>query len=151
MTQNGYAVPIDGQPGADFRPQEVPTYATAQRYEEAGAIRDDAMRLPNSIVKHRRTEALRRSSRLVIEICGDGTVELHQGAFVESRVLVPGSMMHRRTAVAAQRLHVNAALVRVVHSEHPLCWPAARIPELTDLVLTQREPDSSIPSVLSAL
>jgi DNA polymerase III epsilon subunit family exonuclease len=133
--------------------QEVASHAAAQRYEEAAAIRDDAMRLRNAIVKHRRTEALRGTGHLVLEICGEGTVELHDGVFVESGVLIPESMMHRGTvdedqdrAVAAQWLHVNAALVRVVHSEHPLCWPAVRIPELTDLVLAQCEPDSSIPS-----
>ena len=156
--------------------QQVATHAAAQRYEEAAAIRDDAMRLRHAIVKHRRTEALRGTGRLVLEICGEGTVELHDGVFVESGVLVPESMVsgssglvaggraaevgamgpasqHRGAvdedqdrAVVAQWLHLNAALVRVVHSERPLCWPAERIPELTDLVLTPCEPDSSMPS-----
>lgn len=156
--------------------QEVATHAAAQRYEEAAAVRDDAMRLRNAIVQHRRAESLRGTGRLVLEICGEGTVELHDGVFVESRVLVPDSMIpdsswlvaggrsveigavgagswhpgaaddDQDRAVAAQWLHLNAASVRVVHSERPLCWPAVRIPELTDLVLTGCEPDSSIPS-----
>jgi hypothetical protein len=120
--------------------QEVATHAAAQRYEEAAAVRDDAMRLRNAIVKHRRTEALRESGRLVLEICGEGTVELHDGVFAESGVLVPESMMpggpadeDQDRAVAAQWLHVNAALVHVVYSEQAFCWPAVRIPELTDL------------------
>jgi hypothetical protein len=109
------------------------------------------MRLRNAIVKHRRTEALRGSGRLVLEICGEGTVELRDGVFVESGVLVPESMTpgasgsvaggrgdeDQDRAVAAQWLHLNAALVRVVHSEHPLYWPAARIPELADLAKLQ--------------
>ncbi|HEX3565884.1 MAG TPA: exonuclease domain-containing protein [Acidimicrobiales bacterium] len=133
--------------------QEVATHAAAQRYEEAAAVRDDAIRLRNAIVKHRRTESLRGTGHLVLEICGEGTVELHDGVFVECGVLVPDSMMPGGTAdedqdraVAAQWLHLHAALVRVVHSEHPLCWPAVRIPELTDLVLTTRERESSMPS-----
>jgi hypothetical protein len=129
--------------------QEVATHAAAQRYEEAAAVRDDAMRLRNAVIKHRRTEALRGTGRLVLEICGEGTVELQDGVFVESGRLVPEAMVPDSSGlvsassgatdedqdrdVAAQWLHLNAALVRVVHSERPLCWPAARIPELTDL------------------
>jgi DNA polymerase III epsilon subunit family exonuclease len=138
--------------------QEVAAYAAAQQYEEAAAIRDDAMRLRNAIVKHRRTEALRGSGRLVLEICGEGTVELRDGVFAESGVLVPEQMMHggpadedQDRAVAAQWLHVNAALVRVVDSERPLCWPAARIPELTDLAKTISYANPELRERLAAL
>jgi hypothetical protein len=138
--------------------QEVAAYAAAQQYEEAAAIRDDAMRLRNAIVKHRRTEALRGSGRLVLEICGEGTVELRDGVFAESGVLVPEQTMHggpadedQDRAVAAQWLHVNAALVRVVDSERPLCWPAARIPELTDLAKTISYANPELRERLAAL
>jgi hypothetical protein len=110
----------------------------------------------------------------VLEICGEGTVELHDGLLIERAAPVPGpagvgpglgfgsgsgsgsgldgpnvgggvpgvgpGLPHlgsadedQDRAVAAQWLHVHAGLVRVVHSEHSLCWPAVRIPELTDL------------------
>lgn len=143
---------------------EVATHAAAQRYEQAGAVRDEATRLRNAIIRHRRTEAVRGAGHLVLEICGEGAVELRDGLFVESGVLIPESMVadpdrlgveerlrdagplrHRPVndaaadadqdrTVAAQWIHVNAESIRVVHSEHPLCWPAVRIPELTDLV-----------------
>jgi excinuclease UvrABC nuclease subunit len=150
-------VDVAADPTALLSPlmHEVATHAAAQRYEEAAAVRDDAMRLRNAIVKHRRIEALRGSGRLVVEICGEGTVELHDGVYVESGALVPDSMMpdsswlvansrgpadeDRDRGVAAQWLHVNAALVHVVYSERPFCWPAVRIPELTDPVLTRCE------------
>ena len=146
-------VDVAGDPTTLLSPlmQEVATHAAAQRYEEAAAVRDDAMRLRNAIVKHRRMEALRGTGHLVLEICGEGTVELRDGVFIESGTLVPEPMLPHSSglvshsggtadedqdrAVAAQWLHVNAALVRVVHSEHSLCWPALRIPELTDLAI----------------
>lgn len=150
----------------------VATHAAAQRYEQAGAVRDEATRLRNAIIRHRRTEAVRGAGHLVLEICGEGTVELRDGLFVESGVLIPESMVadpyrlgvegrlpdagpfgHRPVndtaadadqdrTVAAQWIHVNAESIRVVHSEHPLCWPAVRIPELTDLVAPRCDPDS---------
>ena len=146
---------------------EVATHAAAQRYEQAAAVRDEAKRLRNAIVRHRRTEAVRGAGRLVLEICGEGTVELHEGLFVESGVLLPDSIVadsnrlgvddrrpdagpsgsgpvhdsstdaEQDRTLAAQWLHVNAESIRVLHSEHPLCWPAARIPELTDLVVPE--------------
>jgi hypothetical protein len=89
----------------------------------------------------------------VLEICGEGTVELHDGLFVERGTLFPDADRARSPgrlgpgnslspdatdqdqdcAVAAQWLHAHTELVRVVHSEHGLSWPADRIPELTDL------------------
>ncbi len=72
---------------------EVAMHAAAQRYEEAGAVRDEAMRLRNAIVRHRRTEAVRGAGRLVLEIRGEGTVELHDGLFVDRGALVPESTM----------------------------------------------------------
>jgi hypothetical protein len=168
----------------------VGVHAAAQRYEEAAAVRDDATRLRNAIIKHRRSEALRGAGRLLLEVCGEGTIELHDGLIVECRdgliaergasvagsTVLPGSTVlgvnglgsdsrlpeagpvglgsqHRGAAdedqdraVAAQWIHLHPESVRVVHSEHPLCWPAARIPELTDLVLTRCEPNSSVPA-----
>ena len=184
--------------------EEVGVHAAAQRYEEAAAVRDDATRLRNAIIKHRRSEALRGAGRLLVEVCGEGTIELHDGLIVECGASVAGSTglagstalpgstvppgstaspgstplgvsglgsggrlpgagaeagpvglgpQHRGAAdedqdraVAAQWIHLHPESVRVVHSEHPLCWPAARIPELTELVLTRCEPDSSIPA-----
>ena len=122
---------------------ELAAHAAAQRYEEAAAVRDEATRLRNAIVRHRRTEAFRAAGRLVLEITGEGTVELHSGLLVENETLFPdpgpagpnctavdGVTAHhdQDRAVAAQWLHANAGLVRVVHAERPLCWPAARIP-----------------------
>ena len=131
--------------------QEVATHAAAQRYKEAAAVRDDAIRLRNAVVKHRRSESLWRTGRLVLEICRDGTVELHDGVFDESgsggeQTATPIDRVQLDTvttdqeqdrAVAAQWLHVHAESVRVVHAEHSLCWPALRIPELTDLAKPQ--------------
>jgi DNA polymerase-3 subunit epsilon len=150
--------------------QEVATHAAALRYEEAGALRDDARRLRNAIIGHWRSEALRGAGRLLLEVCGEGTIELHDGLVVEWGTSVPGSGKSvpgsgtpvpaagtsvpgskvpdedRDRAVAAQWLHLHAESVRVVHSEHPFCWPAARIPELTDLLLPGCEPDGTVPA-----
>jgi excinuclease UvrABC nuclease subunit len=148
-------VDVAGDPVGLLAPlmAEVAVHAAAQRYEEAGAVRDDAKRLRNAIVRHRRTEALRGTGCLVLEICGEGTVELHNGLFVEGGMLVPAvdravspsglgpdnplspdaTDQDQDRAVAAQWLHANAELVRVVHSEHGFSWPAVRIPELMDL------------------
>ena len=172
-------IDVSGDPYTLLTPlmAEVATHAAAQRYEQAGAVRDEATRLRNTIIRHRRTEAVRGAGRLVLEICREGTVELHDGLFVEGGVLIPESIVddpnrfgveerlpdagpfgHRPVnnadadadaaeadqdrTVAAQWIHVNAESIRVVHSEHPLCWPAVRIPELTDLVAPRCDPDS---------
>jgi DNA polymerase III subunit epsilon len=122
---------------------ELAVHAAAQRYEEAAAVRDDATRLRRALIKHRRTESIRRAGRLLLEISDEGTVELHDGLFVESGTLFPDVAINRNPseqdqdqdrAVAAQWLHANAGLVRVIDAEGPLCWPAVPIPELKDLV-----------------
>jgi DNA polymerase III epsilon subunit family exonuclease len=141
-------VDVAGDPVGLLAPlmAEMAVHAEAQRYEEAGAVRDDAKRLRNAIIKHRRTEALRGAGCLVLEIAGEGTVELLNGVFVESGSFLPDAncagsphcpdsspTTDQDRVVAAQWLHANAELVRVVHSEHGFSWPAVRIPELGEL------------------
>ncbi|HEX4246191.1 MAG TPA: hypothetical protein VHY77_11525 [Acidimicrobiales bacterium] len=72
--------------------EQIAVHAAAQRYEEAAALRDDATRLRNAIVNHRRTESLRGTGRLLLEICGEGTVELHDGLFLGDGAMTPESL-----------------------------------------------------------
>jgi DNA polymerase III subunit epsilon len=56
--------------------------ATAERYEEAAAVRDRAAALASALERRRRVEMLRTSGRLVLELVGGGGVELHDGVLV---------------------------------------------------------------------
>jgi len=121
--------------------EQVRALADQQRYEEAGALRDEAERLRRQLDRHRRVESLRAAGRVTLAVEGDGEVILERGVWVGGRsdtdpppARCDEHHDHER-AVVAQWLGTHSGSVRIVHVESPagMAMPARRIPELTEL------------------
>ncbi len=67
--------------------EEVRELSEMQRFEEAGALRDEADRLRHLFCRHRWVASLQDAGRLVLLIDGEGDVELDRGLLVESGTL----------------------------------------------------------------
>ena len=133
---------------------EVCELAGQQRYEEAGVVRDEAVRLRAQLVRHRRVESLRSAGRVVLIVAGEGEVILDSGVWTGGErwgdTDTPGigggegegGLDHER-AIVAQWIGANAGLVRVLEVESPtgICVPARRIPELVELTGCHAAPD----------
>ena len=136
---------LGGDPRTLLEPfaHRVAELAGDQRYEEAAAVRDEAERLRHRLVRHRGVESLRGAGRVVLEIAGEGRVELTSGLLVDDPVadrLVPGSDdgqdgQDEERHIVAQWLRAHADRVRVVEAgpDHGLHSPATRIPTLVEL------------------
>ena len=118
-------------------------------------MRDDAERLRHLVVRHRSVESLRRAGRLVLDVEGEGTVELDEGLLVESGTLfdgvtvrpagrsdgpdpvmaVPADGHDNERLIVAQWLRANADKVRVLASDgcDGVSEPADRVPTLGEL------------------
>ena len=122
-----------------------------QRYEEAGAVRDEAEALRRLVDRHRRETSLRDAGRVVLAVDGEGQMVLDGGVLVGGPRVVGGDgtghgggSPDRRPevddecerSIVAQWLGDHAGEVRVMEVESPLGWamPARRIPELSELV-----------------
>ena len=117
--------------------EAVTELAGQQRYEEAGAVRDDAERLRALLERHRRVEALRAAGRVLLAVDGEGDVVLEDGLWVggdEDGSADEGGHDQER-AIVAQWLGSHAGLVRILEVESPtgIRVPAQRIPALVEL------------------
>ena len=117
--------------------EAVTELSSQQRYEEAGAVRDDAERLRGLLERHRRVEALRAAGRVVLAVDGEGEVVLDDGLWVGGEGTGSGdrSGHDQERAIVAQWLCSHAELVRIleVESSTGICVPARRIPGLVEL------------------
>ena len=115
--------------------EAVTELAGQQRYEEAGAVRDDAERLRGLLERHRRVEALRAAGRVVLAVDGEGEVVLHDGLWAGGEGPGDEGGQDLERAIVAQWLGSHAELVRIleVESSTGICVPAARIPALVEL------------------
>jgi DNA polymerase III epsilon subunit family exonuclease len=129
--------------------------ASGQRFEEAAAVRDEAERLRHLLVRHRGVECLRRSGRLVLEVAGEGTIELDGGLIVGRGGLfddavgaegavsgvgraadtIVGDGHDNERIIVALWLRANADRVRITEADPGggLLMPADRIPTLAEL------------------
>jgi DNA polymerase III epsilon subunit family exonuclease len=121
-----------------------------QRYEAAGAVRDEAEALRRLVDSHRRVTSLRDAGRVVLAIDGEGEVVLDGGLLVGAPQVVDLDGAGRRgggpdqcrkedgceRSMVAQWLGAHAGEVRIVEVESPQGWalPADRVPELAELV-----------------
>jgi DNA polymerase III epsilon subunit family exonuclease len=133
----------------------VAELAKHQRYEEAASVRDEAERLRHLLGRHRRVASLRNAGRMILDIDGEGTLELDGGLLREADMLfgaepdpVTGLAMARdghdndndndndnERIIVAQWLRANADKVRIleVESTSGLSMPSIRIPRLHEL------------------
>ena len=125
----------------------VTELAGQQRYEEAAAVRDEAERLRHLLGRYRRVESLRNAGRMVLEVDGEGTIQLDGGLLRETDGLfdaVPGPGAGLVMAgdghdderiIVAQWLGANADKVRIleVESDNGLSMPSIRIPRLHEI------------------
>ena len=142
-----------------------------QRYEEAGAVRDEAEALRRLVDRHRRVTSLRDAGRVVLSVDGEGEVVLDHGVLAGGPQVVGGDgtgdgvgrpdRRHEEDdrcerSIVAQWLGTHAGEVRIVEVESPVGWavPARRIPELAELMgsvdLVELEPAESVESAESA-
>jgi DNA polymerase III epsilon subunit family exonuclease len=120
-----------------------------QRYEEAGAVRDEAEALRQLVDRHRLMTSLRDAGRVVLAVDGEGEVVLDGGLLAGGpRVAGAEGAGHQgrpdrrpeedegERSTVARWLGAHAGEVRVVEVGSPLGWsfPARRIPELAELV-----------------
>ena len=148
---------LAGDPAELLAPfaERVVALSRVQRYEDAARVRDDAERLRHLVVRHRSVESLRRAGRLVLDVEGEGTVELDEGLLVESGTLfdgvtvrpagrsdgpdpvmaVPADGHDNERLIVAQWLRANADKVRVLASDgcDGVSEPADRVPTLGEL------------------
>jgi hypothetical protein len=152
---------LGSDPGELLAPlaEAVTELAGQQRYEEAGAVRDDAERLRALMERHRRVEALRSAGRVVLAVDGEGEVVLDDGLWVGSAgdgvgsgevgpgEVGPGEVgsgevgpddesgQDQERAIVAQWLGSHAEMVRILEVGSPtgICMPARRIPALVEL------------------
>ncbi len=121
--------------------EQVRGLADQQRYEEAGALRDEAERLRRQLERHRRVESLRSAGRVTLAVKGEGEVELDGGVWVggwsgtDSLPVQSDDHHDQERAVVGQWLGAHSGSVRIVHVESPagMGMPARRIPELGEL------------------
>ncbi len=119
--------------------------ASQQRFEEAGALRDEAERLRRLLERHRRVESLRAAGRVVLTVEGEGEVVLDGGVWAEGgtgAVIGPLDVrgedeggLDQERSIVARWLGAHAETVRILEVESPtgICLPACRIPELVEL------------------
>ena len=112
--------------------------ADQQRYEEAGALRDEAERLRRLLDRHRRMTSLQEAGRVVLAVDGEGDMVLERGVWTGG-LRPPGHDAddhgdHER-AIVAQWLSAHPESVRLLEVESPLGLglPARRIPALSEL------------------
>jgi DNA polymerase-3 subunit epsilon len=119
--------------------------ARAQRYEEAADTRDRAAALAGALSRQRRTDALRRAGRLLIEVDGECRAVVDGGRLVAAGplgamdeplplddVIPPGAPLPRHlvdevTAVAGW-LDARASTVRLVGCDGEFTSPLDRLP-----------------------
>ncbi|HVB94481.1 MAG TPA: exonuclease domain-containing protein [Acidimicrobiales bacterium] len=148
---------LAGDPTALLGPLAVAVceLSDQQRYEEAAIARDEAERLRQLLVGHRRVESLRAGGRVTLSIEGEGVVQLDRGVVADSGVLFdtaerpsprPPNDDRYRSAMAAdghdnertivaQWLAAHADRVTIIDVESPggLSMPAVRVPTLSEL------------------
>ena len=80
---------LGGDPWTLLEPlaRQVLDLSGRQQFEEAATARDEAERLRALLVRQRRTEALRRAGRLVVEVGTDGVVEFVGGVLIDGSTL----------------------------------------------------------------
>lgn len=150
---------LSGDPVVLLTPlaERVSQLAAQQRYEEAGAVRDEAERLRVRLDRHRRETSLREAGRMVLAVDGEGRVVLDRGVWVGGEPGAgrsPGDVAHepddadRERSVVARWLAGNTGRVRILEVESPLgmVMPAHRIPELAELCGRQLGPPSAVDS-----
>ncbi len=124
--------------------ERVSELAAQQRYEEAGAVRDEAERLRVRLDRHRRETSLREAGRMVLAVDGEGEVVLDRGVWVggepaDGRGAGAGADepddADLERSVVARWLAGHTGTVRILEVESPLgmAVPARRIPELAEL------------------
>jgi DNA polymerase-3 subunit epsilon len=125
--------------------------ASAQRYEEAAAVRDRAGALAQALSRQRRLEALRRAGRVVLETAGGGGAVLEGGRLVtawppEAQTPLPAGPSPPLAGPAADGpipravadellcvagwLEREAERIRLVRCDGELAWPNVRLPRL---------------------
>jgi hypothetical protein len=109
--------------------------AGQQRFEEAGALRDEIDELRARLDLHRRVAALREAGRMVLAVEGEGQVVLDRGVWTGGTAEA-GDRADPERAIVARWLADHAGSVRIVEVESStgLSLPAGRIPELADLL-----------------
>jgi DNA polymerase III epsilon subunit family exonuclease len=123
--------------------------ALQQRYEEAGALRDEADALRGRLELHRAVSSLREAGRMVLAVEGEGELVLDRGIWaggatglglglglgLDGTVPEAEDQLDLERAIVARWLTDHAGSVRIIEVESPtgLSIPAARIPELADL------------------
>jgi len=125
---------------------EVRVLADQQRYEEAGAVRDEADRLRGQLDRHRLVASLIGAGRVVLAVDGEGEVVLDRGVWIgghgpagEDTLDLPedhlDDHLDDERDVVARWIGAHAGAVRIleVGSATGLATPARRIPELTEL------------------
>jgi DNA polymerase-3 subunit epsilon len=125
------------------------TLARAERFEEAADVRDRATALSAALFRQRRTEQLRQSGAIELDL-GDGSrVELDGGRLLRAWSVgelalgvgceppeasttgwVPPALADELACVAAW-LDKNARRVRLVHCDGTLASPLPAVPQLT--------------------
>jgi DNA polymerase III epsilon subunit family exonuclease len=138
--------------------ERVGELARQQRYEEAGAVRDEAEALRSLIERHRRVESLKAAGRVVLDVDREGEVILEGGLWVgdgpqienltspADNLIGDGSDQER--AIVAQWLSTHLERVRILEVGSPtgMAMPARRIPTLAELTgrhVTRVDSDSS--------
>jgi len=127
--------------------ERMDALARAERYEEAADTRDRAAALSRALRRRQRAEQLRRAGRLVIEVPGQGGVELHDGCLTDAwgadegaggrlRLVTTGhtpdpALAIDEALVVASWLHTNAHRARLVHAERGLHQPTAPLPDFS--------------------
>jgi len=145
--------------------ERVASLSRLQRYEDAAWVRDDAERVRHLIIRHRLVESLRLAEQVVLQIDGEGTVELDGGLLVEIGSLfddgagldpaftISADGHDNERIIVAQWLRANADRVQVLEAAGPegMALPADRIPTLGELcTMVTTDPAGSARSAGSA-
>ncbi len=150
---------LSGDPVVLLTPlaEQVGELAAQQRYEEAGAVRDEAERLRSRLDRHRQETSLREAGRMVLAVDGEGEVVLDRGVWVggepeAGRGVGTGADepddADLERSVVARWLAGHAGTVRILEVDSPfgMAMPARRIPELAELCRRQPPPRSAVSS-----
>ena len=117
--------------------------AAAERFEDAASTRDRADALASALSRQRRVSGLQQGRRMIIDIRGEGRVELHEGCLViGARDDIPSlDLDHRDGRSAIERfdeqhciagwLDRYAPRVVLVHCDGGYAEALPRIPSFT--------------------
>ena len=122
--------------------------AAQERFEEAAEVRNSAAALAAALRRRHRLEHLRNAGRVVVELPGKGTAELHRGRLTRSwidddalpltysdvdTVPPPGTPLPSEMAdellCVASWLDQKAHELKLIHCDAPLSSPYPRLPD----------------------